>query len=126
MRADGRPAGALLAALLIGTFACAYATDILRCMPCSARSCSAPACRATIACSHALIERIEYVAILVLMPVFFALAGLNTTPDAFGGAGLGALALILAAAIVGKIAGGAAGARIAGQPWRDVASRSAR
>ena len=40
----------------------------------------------------ALIERIEYVAILVLMPVFFALAGLNTTPDAFVGAGLGALA----------------------------------
>ena len=66
----------------------------------------------------ALIERIEYVAILVLMPVFFALAGLNTTADAFGSAGLGALALILAVAIVGKIVGGAAGARIAGQPWR--------
>jgi Kef-type K+ transport system membrane component KefB len=65
----------------------------------------------------ALIERIEYVAILVLMPVFFALAGLNTTADAFGGAGLGALALILAVAIVGKLAGAAAGARIAGQPW---------
>ena len=33
------------------------------------------------------------------------------------GAGLGALALILGAAVVGKIAGGAAGARIAGHPW---------
>ena len=55
---------------------------------------------------HALIERIEHVAILVLMPVFFALAGLSTTPNAFVGAGLGALLLILGVAIFGKIAGG--------------------
>ncbi len=115
--ADGRPEGALLATLLIGTFACAYATHTLQvhavfgaflfgaCLPRDDRLLAA------------LIERIEYVAILVLMPVFFALAGLNTTADAFGGAGLGALALILAAAVVGKIAGGAAGARVAGQPW---------
>ncbi|HKU13986.1 MAG TPA: cation:proton antiporter [Steroidobacteraceae bacterium] len=114
---DGRPQGALLATLLIGTFACAYVTDSLQvhavfgaflfgaCLPRDDRLLAA------------LIERIEYVAILVLMPIFFALAGLNTTADAFGGAGLGALALILAAAVVGKIAGGAAGARIAGQPW---------
>ncbi len=115
---DGRPAGALLAALLIGTFACAWATESLgvhavfgaflfgACLPRDDRL------------LHALIERIEHVAVLVLMPVFFALAGLNTTPDAFVGAGLGGLGLILAVAIVGKIAGGAIGARISGQPWR--------
>lgn len=115
--ADGRPEGALLAALLIGTLACAYVTDKLQvhavfgaflfgaCLPRDDRLLAA------------LIERIEYVAILVLMPVFFALAGLNTTADAFGGAGLGALGLILAVAVVGKVVGGAAGARIAGQPW---------
>lgn len=115
--ANGRLGGALLAVLLIGTFACAYATDRLQvhavfgaflfgaCLPRDDRLLAA------------LIERIEYVAILVLMPVFFALAGLNTTADAFGGAGLGALALILGAAVVGKIAGAAAGARLAGQPW---------
>lgn len=115
--ADGRPEGALLAALLIGTLACAYVTDKLQvhavfgaflfgaCLPRDDRLLAA------------LIERIEYVAILVLMPVFFALAGLNTTADAFGGARLGALALILAVAVVGKVVGGAAGARIAGQPW---------
>lgn len=115
--ADGRPEGALLAALLIGTFACAYATDKLEvhavfgaflfgaCLPRDDRLLAA------------LIERIEYVAIMVLMPVFFALAGLNTTADAFGGAGLGALLLILAVAVGGKVIGGAAGARIAGQPW---------
>ncbi|HEV8694772.1 MAG TPA: cation:proton antiporter, partial [Lysobacter sp.] len=41
------------------------------------------------------------------------------TPDAFSGASLGALALILFAAIGGKIVGGAAGARLAGNGWRD-------
>ncbi|HEU4530682.1 MAG TPA: cation:proton antiporter, partial [Steroidobacteraceae bacterium] len=116
---DGRPAGALLAALLIGTFACAWATQYLgvhavfgaflfgACLPRDDRLLGA------------LIERIEHVAVLLLMPVFFALAGLSTTPDAFIGAGLGGMALILAAAIFGKIAGGAVGARIAGQPWRE-------
>jgi Kef-type K+ transport system membrane component KefB len=115
---DGKPEGALLAALLIGAFACAYATEILNvhavfgaflfgaCLPRDDRLLAA------------LIERIEHVALIVLMPIFFALAGLNTTPDVFAGAGLGALGLILAAAIVGKVVGGAAGARIAGQSWR--------
>lgn len=116
--ANGRPEGALLALLLIGTFGCAYITEILdvhavfgaflfgACLPRDDRLLAA------------LIERIEYVAIIVLMPIFFALAGLNTTPDAFVGAGLGALLLILAVAVAGKIFGGAIGARIAGQPWR--------
>jgi Kef-type K+ transport system membrane component KefB len=114
---NGRPGAALLATLLIGTFACAYVTDQLQvhavfgaflfgaCLPRDDRLLAV------------LIERIEHVAIVVLMPVFFALAGLNTTADAFGGAGLGALMLILAAAVVGKVVGGAAGARVVGQPW---------
>jgi Kef-type K+ transport systems, membrane components len=66
-----------------------------------------------------LIERLEHVSIIVLMPIFFALAGLDTTGDAFVGAGLGALALIMAAAVLGKVLGGAAGARISGFGWRD-------
>ena len=116
---DGRPAGPLLAALLIGTLACAYATDYLgvhavfgaflfgTCLPRDDRL------------LHSLIERIEHVAVLVLMPVFFALAGLNTTRDAFVGAGLGGLGLILAVAIVGKIAGGVIGARVCRYSWRE-------
>jgi Kef-type K+ transport system membrane component KefB len=115
---DGRPEGPILAVLLIGTFACAYVTQLLdvhavfgaflfgACLPRDDRL------------LDALIERTEHVAIIVLMPIFFALAGLNTTFDAFAGAGIGALLLILAAAVLGKIAGGAAGARICGQPWR--------
>ncbi|HTU57080.1 MAG TPA: cation:proton antiporter [Polyangiales bacterium] len=116
---DGRPAGGLLATLLIGTFVCAYATDYLgvhavfgaflfgTCLPRDDRL------------LHSLIERIEHVAILVLMPVFFALAGLNTTSDAFVGAGLGGLALIMVVSIVGKYAGGVIGARVCRYSWRE-------
>jgi len=51
--------------------------------------------------------------------VFFALAGLNTTPDAFSSAGLPALLLILVAAVAGKVLGAGAGARMSGLPWRE-------
>jgi Kef-type K+ transport system membrane component KefB len=116
---DGRPAGALLATLLIGTFACAWATGYLGVHPVFGAFLFGACLPRDDRLLHALIERIEHVAVLVLMPVFFALAGLSTTPDAFVGAGLGGLGLILAAAIFGKIAGAALGARISGQPWRE-------
>ena len=116
---DGRPAGALLAALLIGTFACAYGTGYLGVHPVFGAFLFGACLPRDDRLLHLLIERIEHVAVLVLMPVFFALAGLNTTPDAFVGAGLAGLGLILAAAIIGKIAGAALGARISGQPWRE-------
>jgi Kef-type K+ transport system membrane component KefB len=59
-------------------------------------------------------ERIEYFAVVLLMPVMFALAGLQTTPAAFSGDATGIFALILLTAVVGKIAGGYLGARLAG------------
>lgn len=61
----------------------------------------------------------EPLSMLLLMPIVFALAGLNTTPDAFTGAGPGAFALILAVAIAGKLVGGMVGARVSGYGWRD-------
>src|SRR5690606_27303559 len=67
----------------------------------------------------ALIERVEYIAIAVLMPIFFALAGLSTTRDAFSGAALGAMLLILVVAVAGKVAGGAIGAKLSGHGWRE-------
>lgn len=68
---------------------------------------------------HLLARRIEPVAVLVLMPVLFALAGQSTTPEALTGAGLGMFGLILAVAIIGKLGGCAAGARLSGTSWRD-------
>ena len=116
---DGRPAGALLAVLLIGTFGCAYATGYLGVHPVFGAFLFGTCVPRDDRLLHSLIERIEHVAVLVLMPVFFALAGLNTTSDAFVGAGLGGLALILGAAIVGKYAGAVIGARVCRYSWRE-------
>jgi Kef-type K+ transport system membrane component KefB len=116
---DGRPTPMMLAAMMIGLFACAAATEWLHlhavfgaflfgaCLPRDDRL------------LHYLEKRVEVLAVVVLMPVFFALAGLNTTGEAFAGAGLGAMALIIAVAVLGKITGGTAGARMAGYGWRD-------
>jgi Kef-type K+ transport system membrane component KefB len=115
---DGRPEGPLLAVLLIGTFACAYATKLLGVHPVFGAFLFGAALPRDDRLLGTLIERVEYVAIIVLMPVFFALAGLNTTPSAFVGTGLTALLVVLLAAVAGKVLGGAAGARIAGYRWR--------
>ncbi|GAB3510454.1 cation:proton antiporter [Pseudoxanthomonas daejeonensis] len=116
---DGRPSGTVLAALLVGLFACAAATEWLHlhavfgafvfgtCLPRDDRL------------VHSLVERIEHLALVLLMPVFFALAGMGTTADAFTVAGLGAFVLILLVAVVGKIAGGGLGARLSGYGTRD-------
>ena len=109
----------LLASLLIGVFACAAATEWLglhavfgaflfgACLPGGLRV------------LDSLAERVQHVAVVVLMPIFFATTGLVTDPSAFCAAGGLTLALILVIAVVGKILGAAAGARIAGHGWRD-------
>ena len=116
---DGEPSTTVLAALMMGLLACSLATEWLHlhavfgaflfgtCLPRDDRLLGS------------LAERIEPISIVVLMPLFFALAGLNTSANAFSGASLGAMGLILAVAAIGKIAGGAAGARLAGYGWRD-------
>ncbi|HSW03662.1 cation:proton antiporter [Aquabacterium sp.] len=116
---DGEPSTTVLAALMVGLLACAMLTEWLQlhavfgaflfgtCLPRDDRL------------LNSLAQRIEPMSIVVLMPLFFALAGLGTTASAFAGAHLGAMALILVVAIVGKVAGGAAGARLAGYGWRD-------
>jgi Kef-type K+ transport system membrane component KefB len=116
---DGEPSATVLAALMIGLLACSLATEWVHlhavfgaflfgtCLPRDDRLLGA------------LADRIEPLSIVVLMPLFFALAGLNTSASAFSGASLGAMGLIFAVAAIGKIAGGAAGARLAGYGWRD-------
>jgi Kef-type K+ transport system membrane component KefB len=117
---DGRPGGAVLGALLILAFAMAAATEWLGLHPVFGAFLFGACLPRDDRLLETLIERIEHVAVLVLMPVFFALAGLSTTPDAFTGAGLPAMALILAAAVAGKVLGTGGGARIAGLGWREA------
>jgi Kef-type K+ transport system membrane component KefB len=116
---DGEPSATVLASLMIGLLVCAMLTEWLHlhavfgaflfgaCLPRDDRL------------LKSLTERIEPISIVVLMPLFFALAGLGTTAHAFSGAGLGAMLLIVVVATVGKLAGGAVGARLAGYGWRD-------
>ncbi len=116
---DGRPGSGLLALILILVFATSAVTSGLGLHAVFGAFLIGVVLPRDNRLLASLIERIEYVAVIVLMPVFFALAGLNTTTDAFAGAGLGALMLILGAAVFGKILGGAAGARAAGYGWRE-------
>lgn len=116
---DGEPSTTVLASLMIGLLGCALLTEWLHlhavfgaflfgtCLPRDDRL------------LRSMAQRIEPLSIVVLMPLFFALAGLNTSANAFSDASLGAMALILVVAALGKIGGGLVGARLAGYGWRD-------
>jgi len=61
-----------------------------------------------------ILGRLEQVSVLVLLPVFFVVSGLNVNLSSVGLSGLVELCLILVVAIVGKFGGAFAGARLAG------------
>lgn len=116
---DGVPSPMVLAALLIGLFVCAMLTEWLHLHAVFGAFLFGIALPRDDRLLRALEERIEPLSIVVLMPIFFALAGLGTSSGAFASAGLGALGLILLVACAGKIIGGAAGARVCGYGWRE-------
>jgi Kef-type K+ transport system membrane component KefB len=65
-----------------------------------------------------ILNRLEQVSVLVLLPVFFVVSGLSVNLSSVGLSGLAELCLILLVAVVGKFAGAFAGARLAGVPGR--------
>ena len=69
---------------------------------------------------QAVLRRLEQVSVLVLLPVFFLVAGLNVNLRAIGLSGLADLALILAVAVAGKFGGAYIGARLAGVRTRQA------
>lgn len=66
-----------------------------------------------------LAGRVEPLAITLLMPVLFALAGQATSASALAGAGVAGLVLVIGVAVVGKLVGCTLGARLSGHDWRD-------
>ena len=116
---EGEPSPMMLAILMIGLFICAMVTEWLHLHAVFGAFLFGVSLPRDDRLLKHLVDRLEPLSIVVLMPIFFALAGLGTTPGAFAGAGLGALALILLAAMSGKIAGGAAGAKVCGYGWRE-------
>ncbi|NHF65782.1 cation:proton antiporter [Xanthomonas hortorum] len=66
-----------------------------------------------------LAGRIEPLAITLLMPVLFAVAGQATSPGVLVGAGIAGFALVVGVAVTGKLVGCTLGARLSGHDWRD-------
>ncbi len=116
---DGNPTPMVLATLMVGLFACAALTEWLHLHAVFGAFLYGVSLPRDDRLLHALTGRIEPISIVLLMPIFFALAGLGTTPQAFAQAGLGPLGLILLVAVAGKIIGGAFGAKVSGYGWRE-------
>ncbi len=66
-------------------------------------------------------DRIADLNLVLLLPIFFVIAGLRADLSAFDSSGLAELALIIAVAIVGKFVGAYAAARACGVPARQSA-----
>jgi Kef-type K+ transport system membrane component KefB len=69
---------------------------------------------------HEILERLEQVTVLLLLPVFFVVTGLQVDITGLGADGLGYLALVLLVACTGKLLGAFLGARSQGVPSRQA------
>jgi Kef-type K+ transport system membrane component KefB len=70
--------------------------------------------------NHEIVDRLEQVSVLLLLPVFFVVTGLNVDVGAIDLRGVGELALILLVAISGKFIGAYAAARAQKVPRRQA------
>jgi Kef-type K+ transport system membrane component KefB len=71
---------------------------------------------------HEILERLENVSVLLLLPVFFVATGLNVSFDGLHPSSVGTLGLILLTACFGKFVGAMVGARVQKIPTRKAAA----
>jgi Kef-type K+ transport system membrane component KefB len=72
---------------------------------------------------HTLTEKLEDVAVVLLLPLFFAFTGLRTSIGLISGAEMWFFcALIILVAIMGKFGGSTIAARVSGIPWREASA----
>ena len=69
-----------------------------------------------------ILERLEQVSVLLLLPLFFVVTGLNTNVGGISGSGIWQLVLILLVAIGGKFVGAYVAARAMKVPYRQAAA----
>ncbi len=69
---------------------------------------------------HEILERLEQVTLLLLLPVFFVVTGLKVDVSGLGTDGLGYLFLVLVVACVGKFVGASVASRSQGVPTRQA------
>lgn len=67
-----------------------------------------------------ILERLEQISVLVLLPIYFVVSGLNINLSTIGHSGLVELGAILVVAIVGKLAGAYLGAQFTGVRGRNA------
>jgi K+:H+ antiporter len=72
--------------------------------------------------NHEILERLEQLAVLLLLPMFFVVAGMSVDLTKLDFSSIGTLAVILAVAIFGKLGGAYAGARLQRVPTRQAAA----
>src|SRR5262249_55245122 len=111
----------VLAAVLAGLLLSSYATDwmgLKYIFGAFLFGVVMPRDGAAAALREAILDRLEQVSVLVLLPVFFVVSGLNVDLSSVGLAGLTELALILLVAVAGKFGGAFIGARLAGVSGR--------
>jgi len=123
-RRVGRLTPDILAVVLIGVLVSAYITEIIgihaifgafifgAVMPREGAA----------AMTTEILERLEQVSVLLLLPLFFVVTGLNTNIGGLTGSGLWQLALILLVAIGGKFIGAYLAARAMKVPSRQSAA----
>jgi Kef-type K+ transport system membrane component KefB len=117
-RAEG--ANALLGTLLLGALAYACATDRLHLHPAFGAFLFGVCLPRDERLRELLTQRVGALVSALLLPCFFALAGLSATAGVFTGADWAVLVLILATAVAGKLVGGILGARLGGWDWRQA------
>ena len=113
----GRLTPNVLAAVLIGLLLSSYATEwmgLKYIFGAFLFGVVMPREGAAAALREEILHRLEQVSVLVLLPVFFVVSGLNVNLSSVGLSGLVELCLILLVAVVGKFGGAFAGARLAG------------
>jgi Kef-type K+ transport system membrane component KefB len=67
-----------------------------------------------------ILERLEQVSVLVLLPIYFVVSGLSINLSTIGSSGLEELGAILVVAIVGKLVGAYVGAQLTGVRGRNA------
>ena len=67
---------------------------------------------------HEILERLEQATVILLLPVFFIVTGLNVDVRGLGSEAFTQLPLILLTAVAGKLVGASAAARAQGLQWR--------
>jgi Kef-type K+ transport system membrane component KefB len=116
----GRLTPDMLAVVLVGLFLSAWATELIgvhTILGAFVFGAIMPR-RGAAGLTRAILERLEQISLLLLLPVFFVVAGLQVDIGAVGADGVWQLPLILAVAIVGKVVGGGLSAVTQGMPRR--------